>query len=155
MLDALYERGIRPDLLVGTSVGAINAAFVASRPQTVRSARHLQGIWRGLSRSQVFPANPLTAGLGLLGLRDHSVAVGSLRRLLRSHQVELLEDASIPLHVLAADVMSGEEVLLSEGPAVDAILASPRSPACFHRSRGKLARWWTAASSTTRRSRMP
>src|SRR5690349_7246810 len=34
MLQALYERGIRPDLLVGTSAGAINAAFIASRPQT-------------------------------------------------------------------------------------------------------------------------
>src|SRR5213596_825375 len=33
MLEALYERGITPDFLVGTSVGALNAAFVASRPQ--------------------------------------------------------------------------------------------------------------------------
>jgi predicted acylesterase/phospholipase RssA len=34
MLEALYERGIAPDFLVGTSVGALNAAFVASRLQS-------------------------------------------------------------------------------------------------------------------------
>jgi hypothetical protein len=35
MLRALYERGITPDFLVGTSAGALNAAYVASRPQTM------------------------------------------------------------------------------------------------------------------------
>jgi len=67
MLEALYEQGIRPDLLFGTSAGAINAAFVASRRPTVRTARTLQQIWRGLNRSHVFPANPLTAGLACWG----------------------------------------------------------------------------------------
>ncbi len=41
MLQALYECGIAPDLLVATSVGALNAAFVASRPQTLATAREL------------------------------------------------------------------------------------------------------------------
>jgi hypothetical protein len=41
MLRALYERGIAPDLLVGTSAGALNAAYVASRPQTVATASEL------------------------------------------------------------------------------------------------------------------
>ncbi|HME01952.1 MAG TPA: patatin-like phospholipase family protein [Solirubrobacteraceae bacterium] len=132
MLDALYERGVRPDLLVGTSVGAINAAFIASRPPTVQSARELQQVWRRLSRGQIFPANPLAAGLGLLGMRNHSVPVGSLRRLLSTHvEIELLEDAPVALHVVAADVLSGEEVLLSNGPAVDAILASSAIPGVF------------------------
>jgi NTE family protein len=72
MLQALYERGIRPDLLVGTSAGAVNASFIASRPQIPATAAELQRVWRGLRRSQIFPPNPLTAGLGMLGLRDHS-----------------------------------------------------------------------------------
>jgi len=132
MIEALYERGMRPDMLVGTSVGAINAAFLASRPPTVRTARELQRIWRGMNRSRIFPANALIAGLGLLGMRDHSVPVGSLRRLVREHvEVDRLEDASTALHVVTADVMSGEEVLLSEGPAVDAILASAAIPGVF------------------------
>lgn len=132
MLEALYERGIRPDMLVGTSVGAINAAFIASRPPALRTARELQEVWRGLSRGQIFPANPLTAGLGLLGMRDHSVSVGSLRRLLCTHvEIDRLEDAPVALHVVAADALSGEEVLLSNGPALDAIVASAAIPGVY------------------------
>ena len=52
MLSALYERGISPDVLVGTSVGAVNAAFIASRPPTVDTADELQEIWRGLEQDQ-------------------------------------------------------------------------------------------------------
>jgi NTE family protein len=132
MLTALYERGIEPDLLVGTSVGAINAAFVSSRPQDVETADELQRVWLGLSRSQIFPANPFAAGLGLIGVRDHAVPAGSLRRLLHAHlEFSQLEDAPIPLHVVAADALTGEEVLLSSGPAVDAVLASAAIPGVF------------------------
>ncbi len=132
MLEALYERGIHPDLLVGTSVGAINAAFIASRPPTMQTARDLQQIWRGLTRTDVFPANPVTAGLGLLGWRDHSVSAGSLRRLMRRHlDIERLEDAAVDLHIVTVDVLTGEEVLLSSGAAVDAVLASAAIPGVF------------------------
>jgi NTE family protein len=55
MLQALFERGIAPDLIVGTSVGAINGAFIASREPTVDTALELGEIWRGLRRGKVFP----------------------------------------------------------------------------------------------------
>src|ERR671914_736886 len=48
MLRALFEQGITADLLVGTSAGALNAAFVASRPQTEATARQLTRIWHDL-----------------------------------------------------------------------------------------------------------
>lgn len=132
MLEALFERGIRPDLLVGTSVGAINAAFIASRPPTVQTAHDLQRVWRRLSRTHVFPANPVTAALGFLGLRDHSVSAGSLRRIVLRHlEIEQLEEAAVDLHVVAADVLTGEDVLLSAGSAVDAVLASAAIPGVF------------------------
>src|SRR5919199_3290909 len=73
MLRALYERGIAPDLIVGTSAGALNGAFIACRPQTVRTADALAGVWLALRRGQVFPLNPLSGALGLLGARDHVV----------------------------------------------------------------------------------
>jgi NTE family protein len=41
MLHALYERGIAPDLIVGTSAGALNGAFIASRPQMAETAAAL------------------------------------------------------------------------------------------------------------------
>jgi NTE family protein len=132
MLEALYERGVYPDLLIGTSVGAMNAAFVASRPASVATAVELQRLWRSLNRFRIFPVNPISVGLGFLGTLDHSVPVGALRRLVdRQLGFGRLEDAPIELHVVAADVLSGEEVRLSSGDALDAVLASAAIPGVF------------------------
>ncbi len=129
MLEALYERGIEPDLIVGTSAGALNGAFIAERPQEVETARELGDVWRGLSRGQVFPVNPLTGALGFLGARDHLVPDSGLRRLIRRHTtVDRLEETLVPLHVIATDVLLGAEVRLSEGPLVDAVMASAAIP---------------------------
>src|SRR5687768_13132857 len=107
MLQALYERGIAPDLIVGTSVGAINGAYVASRPQSVETADELADVWRNIGRGHVFPLNPLTGFLGFFGAKRHLVSDGSLRRLLREQiGFERLEDAAIPLHVIATEVLS-------------------------------------------------
>jgi NTE family protein len=130
MLRALYERGIKPDVIVGTSAGALNAAFIASRPQTVETADELGQIWRDLRRGQVFPLNPLTGLLGFLGTRDHLVPQAGLRRIIANHiERDMLEQMPIPMHVVAVDVISGEELLLSRGPVVEAILASAAIPA--------------------------
>jgi NTE family protein len=132
MLQALFERDIRPDLLIGTSAGAINAAFVAAHPPTVEAACRLARVWRGLGRGDVFPASPVTACLGLLGVRDHAVPSGPLRRTIRRHlTLDRIEDAPTPLHIVAADARSGEEVLLSEGPALEAVMASAAIPGVF------------------------
>ncbi len=61
MLEALYERGIKPDLIVGTSAGSLNGAFIANRPQTVATARELGRVWTQLSRGDVLPLRRLTA----------------------------------------------------------------------------------------------
>ena len=132
MLRALYEQGIAPDLLVATSAGAINATFVASRPQTVATARALARVWRELKRDDVFPVNPWLLAGGLLGKRDHLVAATALRELVGRHlQFEDLADAPIPLHAVAFDVDSGTEVLLSEGPSLDVLIASSALPGVF------------------------
>jgi NTE family protein len=130
MLRALYERGIGPDVIVGTSAGALNGAFIASRPQTVATADALGRIWHDLRRGQAFPLNPLTGLLGFLGAREHLVPDSGLRRLITQHlERERLEEMPIPLHVVAVDVMSGEEIRLSRGPVIDAVLASAAIPA--------------------------
>jgi NTE family protein len=64
MIRALYERGIVPDLILGTSVGALNGAFIASRPATLQTASELADVWREIGRGQVFPLNPLTGFFG-------------------------------------------------------------------------------------------
>jgi NTE family protein len=129
MLRALYEHGITPDLLVGTSAGGLNAAFIATRPQTIATAEELAHLWRGLHRDDIFPINPRTVIGGLANHRDHLVPDTSLRRLAGRHlQIERLEQAAIPLHLVAFDLLSGHEILLSSGPALDAVLAAASIP---------------------------
>jgi NTE family protein len=129
MLEALYEREIRPDLIVGTSAGALNGAFIAERPQGVETAHELGDVWRGLRRSQIFPVNPLSGVLGLVGARSNLVPDSGLRRVVSRHSIgDSLEDTLVPLHVIATDVLSGAELRLSEGPLVDAVMASAAIP---------------------------
>jgi NTE family protein len=129
MLSALYERGIAPDLLVAASVGALNAAFVASRPQTAATASELGAIWRRLRRAEVLPVSARTVAGRVTGRCDHLVAGHALRRLARRHlELDCLEEARIPLHLVAFDLSRGHEVVLSGGPAVDAVLATTAVP---------------------------
>jgi NTE family protein len=132
MLEALYERDIAPDFLVGTSVGALNAAFVASRPQSPHTARELGRVWRDLQRQDVFPVSLSALVGGVCGRRDHLVPDRELRRLIRRHvEFDDLGDAQIPLHLIAFDLREGRELRLSEGPAVDAVAASASIPGIF------------------------
>lgn len=131
MLLALAEAEIAPDMIVGTSVGAVNGGWIASRPD-LAGVTALADLWRSLSRDDVFPTRPLTGLLGFLGRRPNLVPDSGLRRLLEDNlEFSRLEDAPIPLHVVATDVLSGQDVLLSTGDAVDAIAASAAIPAVF------------------------
>jgi len=129
MVHALYERGITPDLLIGTSVGALNAAFLASRPATATTAEELGAIWRGLRRRDILPMRPGTLIGGLAGRRDHLIPDRALRRFATRHlQFERLEQAAIPLHLVAFDLLTGTEARLSDGPLADAVLAASAVP---------------------------
>jgi NTE family protein len=129
MLRALYERGIVPDFMVGSSVGALNATFVASRPQTVETIDELAAVWRGLRREHVFPVRWRELVLGLVGRGDHVVSDSGVREIVRRHlRIARLEDAVVPVHLVAFDLVNGEEVRLSHGPALEALLAAAAIP---------------------------
>ena len=131
MLRALFENNCCPDFLVGTSVGSVNAAWVAARSDH-DGMEGLEEIWLGLRRQHVFPLSPLTGARGLLGRSNHFIANDSLRALLARHiPYERLEDAAIPLHVVATDLKSGRATILSSGPTVPALLASCAIPGVF------------------------
>ena len=135
MLQALLRRGIRPDFVVGTSVGAVNGAWVAGHPDP-DGADGLVHIWCGLRRTDVFPSSPLRALTAVTGRSRAVVSPDGLRDLLSAHiPFRRLEDAPVPQHVVAADVLTGEDVLLSAGPAVDAVVASAAIPGVFPRGR--------------------
>jgi NTE family protein len=129
MLRALADHDIRPDLIVGTSVGAVNGAFLACRDFGPEAVDELAELWLGVRRGQVFPVEPVTGLLGFLGARRNLVPGGALRRLIGRHtDCERLEDLATPLHVIACDVLKGQEVRISEGPLVDAVMASAAIP---------------------------
>ena len=130
MLQALLAWGEVPAFIVGASAGAINGAFFAAEP-TAAGVAKLDRIWRGLRRRDVFPVN-LRSVLGWFAQGGHLVESAGLRQLLERHlPYQRLESAALPIHIVASDMINGNEVVLSRGPAVDAILASAAIPGVF------------------------
>ncbi|MGZ4148328.1 MAG: patatin-like phospholipase family protein, partial [Actinomycetota bacterium] len=114
MLTALDERGFRPDLLIGTSVGALNAAYIAAHGFDAATIERLATIWRRIRRADVFPVDPLRHALAVAGRRSSLCSRRPLSRLVESNlALRDLEDARIPLHIVTTDVMSGREVVLA------------------------------------------
>ena len=131
MLTALLEQGERPDLVVGASAGAINALYFAASP-TPEGASRLARLWCELSRSDVFPFTRFHGIMALLGRRPALLDPAALRRTLISRvPVRQLEDTVIPCHIVATSLRRGDEVVLSTGSAIDALLATTAIPVLF------------------------
>lgn len=127
----LMEAGIEPDLYVGTSVGALNAAFLATRPG-VEGARTLVEAWTALRRTHAFRVNLVAMMAGFIGFRDHLIRTERFRALIRRWvEVERIEDSPTPFGATATDALSGEPVLLRSGDVVDALAASSAIPGIF------------------------
>lgn len=127
----MFQYGLRPDVLIGTSVGAVNAAWVAGRPD-YEGVVALGEVWLGLRRQDIFPLSPLTGARGLLGRINHFISNDSLRSVLEKHvPFERLEEAAMPIHVVATELKSGRAAVLSSGPAVPALLATTAIPGIF------------------------
>lgn len=128
MARALRAAGVKPDLYVGASAGAINAGWMAADRDGMY-LDDLADVWTRLRRNDVFP---MRFGLGLRGFvghRDHLVPNSGIRSLLQRHlRFERLEDAPVPLHIIVTEARSGRETRLSTGNAVDAITASSSIP---------------------------
>src|SRR5258708_35231967 len=130
MLRSLAAHGVTADMVVGSSVGAMNAAYYASNP-TPEGIEKLAAIWRSLRRKDVFPITWRTL-VGFIPRRDFAVSPEGVRHLIDTHiPYRNLEDARIPLHVVATDLLSGDTVVLSRGPLSRAITAPPAIPSPF------------------------
>ena len=128
MAKALEDEGVIPDMIVGTSVGAINGAWFAGGG----NADGLADIWRSIRRSQLFPMRPLGGLRAMVGLASNFVPNSGLRRLLESHiRFTCLEDAATRMIIVTTDAQTGHEVLLHEGNAIESILASAALPGVF------------------------
>ena len=129
MLQALAAHDVRPDLLVGTSAGAVNAAWVAAHGMSPDSLGELADVWTGLRRGDIFPVDPRQMLRGLLGRSPGVASDASLRRLVRAHAtIDDLRQARVPTHLVAADLLSGQQVLTSAGDLVDGVLPGAAIP---------------------------
>lgn len=131
MLQALVEAQVSFDLVVGASVGAINGAYFAAKPNA-QGVAELANFWRGLRKDDVFPFSVLDTLTAILQRRGHLLRASALQRLVRrSLPVELIEDTELPLHIVTTNLLNGAEELLSSGNAEQALLASAAIPLVF------------------------
>ena len=129
MLQALAAADVRPDLLIGTSAGGLNALWVAARGMSPDSLDALARTWVGLRRRDVFPIRPLQALAALVGRSSSLTSSQPLGDLVAENAgIDDLTEATIPVHLLTTDLLSGFDVLLSSGPVRDAARATAAIP---------------------------
>lgn len=131
MLRALLERGIRPDVVIGTSAGALNGAAVAYAPNLTGVAQ-LAAVWEQLRAEHVFPGGKIQRAWQVVKRGTHLFDHTGLAALIHhSSPARSFSDLEIPLRVIAADLDTGEEVVLLRGPLKPALLASAALPGVF------------------------
>ncbi|MDQ4055344.1 MAG: patatin-like phospholipase family protein [Actinomycetota bacterium] len=117
---ALERRGFVPDLIVGTSVGALNGAIAAAHPD--RAASWLDLVWTRVRRREVFP-------LGFPSSRASLCSDHGLRRLIaRAELPARIEQLAVPFTAVAMDLATGSQALLEHGDLESALLASAAIP---------------------------
>lgn len=130
MLQALLEAGIKPDVIVGTSIGSVNAAYLASEPslETVDSLRQL---WCEVRARDIFAPNP-PASARALWREGALFSAGRWRKFVEDRlPYRNIEDAAVPLRITATEFEEGRSVVFDSGSAVDAIMASTALPGIF------------------------
>jgi len=131
MLQALTEHGIRPDLIVGTSIGALNGACFAESP-TLETIDRLAHLWEAPPRSQIFSFSARSVAQNVRQRKGYVLDNSGLRDWIRLNtSVERLEDLTIALHAVATDAATRRPVVLSSGDTVQALLASSAIPGVF------------------------
>ena len=127
MLQALGEAGIRPDLIVGTSVGALNGVLVAADP--ARAVERLGALWREEGVGDAFAGSLFGRVATLARSGTHLHSGEPLRRILEELlPVRRIEDLVVPFQCVAASVERAAAHWFSEGPIVPAVLASAAVP---------------------------
>lgn len=136
MIRALHQAGVDPDMVVGTSVGALNGSLLAANP--VLAVDRLTKIWNSLNESGVFGGkSKFTSAVSAIrnGLKVHNpglVSPDALQTLINTHlPVSTIEDLSIPTGIVVTDALIGAPKILSRGPISLALQASSAIPGVF------------------------
>lgn len=129
MLRALLRAGFRPDLVIGTSIGAVNGGLVAADPTEAVTDRLLR-LWASPEASEVY-GDSVARQLRRFAARTHLHSPRPLRRLLERELGEgtTFADLRVPFQCCAASIERAAEHWFHDGPLVDAVLASAAVPA--------------------------
>jgi NTE family protein len=127
MLRALAEAGVRPDIVVGTSIGAVNGAFVAADPDGC--AERLADLWRGESLRVMFSETLLGRAVRLVRSGTHLHAIEPLRKLLANTLPAAgFADLQTPFQCVAASIEEATARWFTSGALVPAVMASCAVP---------------------------
>src|SRR5215470_11902274 len=128
MLRALLERGITPDVVIGTSAGALNGAAVAYAPNLTGIAQ-LAAVWEQLRAEHVFPGGKIHRAWNVVRRGTHLFGNEGLAAVIHhATPARSFSDLEIPLRVIATDLDTGEEVVLARGRMKPARLARGARP---------------------------
>ncbi len=131
ILRVLTRRGFRPPRIVGTSVGALNAAFLAFHPGET-GGEMLADVWRSLQDEHYIRANPVRIALRIAARKRYLIKNDFLQNLIAEHTV--IDDFSateVPLYISATNLATGRKHVFSEGSVSQAVLASTAIPGLF------------------------
>jgi len=131
MLRALTERDIRPDLVLGASVGALNGAAYAADP-TLGGVRRLEDLWLDLEDDDVMPGSWLPASLQLARRGESIHSNAGLRKVIdNALTAATFEELQVPFECVTTAVEPAEETWFHRGPLKEPILASAALPAVY------------------------
>ena len=126
-LQALLEEGIRPDMVVGTSIGAINSVWFAADP-TLQGVETLRKLYATLMVDDFFPGGNKFAALNLVLQMPHLFANDRFRQLLEENlPVKTFGELALPCFVVATDLDSGENRVFGDNPddrIIDGLMSS-------------------------------
>lgn len=132
-LKAIFEKDIAPDIVVGTSVGSLNAAYLAFDP-TLEGVRAMERHWRNFTEDDLFPGGRFRAAWARMFVRGNKMFENTgLRRVIEEElgADTQIEDAEVPLAIITTDLETGAERVLTSGPLAPALLASAAMPGVY------------------------
>jgi NTE family protein len=130
MLKGLLEAGIKPDIVVGTSIGAVNAAYLAADP-SLETVDRLQECWCTVRARDIFPLSPVNNARALFQQGGFFSAHRWRQFLSERLPYDTFDETAVPLRITATDYDEGRSVVFDSGPVVEAVMASTALPGIF------------------------
>lgn len=129
-MKAVAETGLRPDAVIGTSVGSISAAVVAENPS--EAATKLVDVWQLMKKTDAFPGSLLAQAARLTQTGTHLFTQDALRKTLKTHlDVDTIADLAIPYAAVTTDFKAAQPNVIFDGSLHEAIVASAAIPGVF------------------------